>query len=143
MSKEAQNWNSRGHFFAAAAEAMQRILIDNARRKRRPKHGGDRERVDLEEFPMTDERADQLVALDERSKSCRRNRLKRQISCDCDTSPDSRIKRRPMRLEYRANRRPVLVLCKSIPSLRNAGCRMQIKIFPWREAIRRKNRHCQ
>src|SRR5436189_6318502 len=37
-----QDWNGRGHFFAAAAEAMRRILIDNARRKARPKHGGDR-----------------------------------------------------------------------------------------------------
>src|SRR5215469_7200696 len=37
---QAPHWNSRGHFFAAAAEAMRRILIDNARRKRRPKHGG-------------------------------------------------------------------------------------------------------
>jgi RNA polymerase sigma factor (TIGR02999 family) len=63
--EKAQNWNGRGHFFAAAAEAMQRILVDNARRKRRPKHGGDRDRVDLDDFPMTDERADQLVALDE------------------------------------------------------------------------------
>src|SRR5262249_32413048 len=36
----AQRWNSRGHFFAAAAEAMRRILVDNARRKQRPKHGG-------------------------------------------------------------------------------------------------------
>src|ERR1051325_1453694 len=39
---QAQGWNSRGHFFAAAAEAMRRILVDEARRKRRPKHGGDR-----------------------------------------------------------------------------------------------------
>src|SRR5205809_6289704 len=38
--EEAQHWNSRGHFFAAAAEAMRRILIEQARRKRRPKHGG-------------------------------------------------------------------------------------------------------
>src|SRR6266699_7082328 len=37
---KAQHWDSRGHFFAAAAEAIRRILIDNARRKRRPKHGG-------------------------------------------------------------------------------------------------------
>src|SRR6267143_4914533 len=36
-----QHWNSRGHFFAAAAEAMRRILVDLARRKQRPKHGGD------------------------------------------------------------------------------------------------------
>ena len=42
--EQAQDWNSRGHFFAAAAEAMRRILVDNARRKRRPKHGGDQRR---------------------------------------------------------------------------------------------------
>jgi RNA polymerase sigma factor (TIGR02999 family) len=46
--EQAQHWNSRGHFFAAAAEAMRRILVDKARRKRRPKHGGDRQRVELE-----------------------------------------------------------------------------------------------
>src|SRR5215472_7588447 len=40
-------WQNRVHFLAAAAEAMRRILIENARRKRRPKHGGDRERVEL------------------------------------------------------------------------------------------------
>src|SRR6266498_1624846 len=50
--EKAQHWNSRGHFFAAAAEAMRRILIDNARRKRRPKHGGDRQRVDLAEAEL-------------------------------------------------------------------------------------------
>ena len=46
--EKAQNWNSRGHFFAAAAEAMRRILIENARRKHSPKRGGGRQRVDLE-----------------------------------------------------------------------------------------------
>ncbi len=45
---KAQNWNSRGHFFAAAAEAMRRILVENARRKRSLKRGGDLRRVDLE-----------------------------------------------------------------------------------------------
>jgi RNA polymerase sigma factor (TIGR02999 family) len=44
----AQPWNSRGHFFAAAAEAMRRILVDNARRKRSRKRGGDRQRIDLD-----------------------------------------------------------------------------------------------
>jgi RNA polymerase sigma factor (TIGR02999 family) len=39
--QQAQHWNSRGHFFAAAAEAMRRILVDAARRKRRDKHGGE------------------------------------------------------------------------------------------------------
>src|SRR5881409_2434546 len=44
---KAQHWNSRGHFFAAAAEAMRRILIESARRKGRLRHGGGRARVDL------------------------------------------------------------------------------------------------
>jgi RNA polymerase sigma factor (TIGR02999 family) len=45
---QAQHWNSRGHFFAAAAEAMRRILVEKARSKRAEKHGGDRHRVDLD-----------------------------------------------------------------------------------------------
>jgi RNA polymerase sigma factor (TIGR02999 family) len=44
---KAQHWNSRGHFFAAAAEAMRRILVEAVRRKQSQKHGGDRERVML------------------------------------------------------------------------------------------------
>src|ERR1051326_7915744 len=43
----AQQWNSRGHFFAAAAEAMRRILVENARRKQRVKHSGEMKRADL------------------------------------------------------------------------------------------------
>jgi RNA polymerase sigma factor (TIGR02999 family) len=62
---DAPKWNSRGHFFAAAAEAMRRILIDNARRKRRPKHGGGRGRLDLDESLCGDEARDELLALDE------------------------------------------------------------------------------
>ena len=56
-------WDNRGHFFAAAAEAMRRILVDAARRKRTEKHGGDRRRVELPEVPAepADER---LIALD-------------------------------------------------------------------------------
>jgi len=46
---KAQHWDSRAHFFAAAAEAMRRILIDSARRKGRLKRGGGRERVDLDD----------------------------------------------------------------------------------------------
>ncbi len=45
--EEAQHWNGRGHFFAAAAEAMRRILVEQARRKGRVRHGGGRRRVDL------------------------------------------------------------------------------------------------
>jgi RNA polymerase sigma factor (TIGR02999 family) len=64
----AQHWNSRGHFFGAAAEAMRRILVDKARRKRRPKLGGDWQRVavELDEVcSLTDERADQILSLHE------------------------------------------------------------------------------
>src|SRR5437870_216453 len=46
--QKVQSWNSRGHFFAAAAEAMRRILVENARRKGRLKRGGDRQRGDLQ-----------------------------------------------------------------------------------------------
>jgi RNA polymerase sigma factor (TIGR02999 family) len=45
---EAQHWDSRGHFFAAAAEAMRRILVDNARRKQGPQRGGDLQRQDAD-----------------------------------------------------------------------------------------------
>ena len=62
----AQHWNSRGHFFAAAAEAMRRILVENARRKKRLKHGGDRERVTIELASLpTRMSSDELLALDE------------------------------------------------------------------------------
>ena len=62
----APHWNSRGHFFAAAAEAMRRILVDNARRKHRAKHGGSWERVDLDALEVAaPERQDDLLALDE------------------------------------------------------------------------------
>jgi RNA polymerase sigma factor (TIGR02999 family) len=63
---KAQAWNSRGHFFAAAAEAMRRILVEQARRKQADKHGGGRLRVDLPaDLAVPKGRADDLVALDE------------------------------------------------------------------------------
>jgi RNA polymerase sigma factor (TIGR02999 family) len=63
--KQAQAWESRGHFFAAAAEAMRRILVDAARRKRREKHGGDRKRVAFEHIsPAASDFRHDLVALD-------------------------------------------------------------------------------
>src|SRR6476620_726916 len=47
---KAQHWDSRGHFFAAAAEAMRRILLNRARDKQRVKRGGDRRRVDIDQI---------------------------------------------------------------------------------------------
>jgi RNA polymerase sigma factor (TIGR02999 family) len=63
---QAQNWNSRGHFFAAAAEAMRRLLVENARRKGRRKRGGDWQRleVQLNEPAVPEVKAD-VVAVDE------------------------------------------------------------------------------
>jgi RNA polymerase sigma factor (TIGR02999 family) len=61
-----QQFENRRHFFAAAAEAMRRILVENARRKRSLKRGGDRQRLDLDmEQRIEVERSDQLLALDE------------------------------------------------------------------------------
>jgi RNA polymerase sigma factor (TIGR02999 family) len=61
-----QPWQTRGHFFAAAAEAMRRILVESARRKGRIRHGADRQRLDLDENQLADEAPDdRLLALDE------------------------------------------------------------------------------
>src|SRR3954453_23915489 len=63
---KARHWDSRGHFFAAAAEAMRRILVENARRRSRAKHGGGRERVELDPSAIVAPDIDQdLIALDE------------------------------------------------------------------------------
>jgi RNA polymerase sigma factor (TIGR02999 family) len=63
---EVQVWNSRGHFFAAAAEAMRRIFLNRARDKKRQKRGGGWKRQDLDALDVADHASDeQLVALDE------------------------------------------------------------------------------
>jgi RNA polymerase sigma factor (TIGR02999 family) len=65
-SEAAVHWNSRGHFIAAAAEAMRRILVDNARRKNTEKHGGKRQRIDLSRAePITQADPDAVLDLDE------------------------------------------------------------------------------
>src|SRR5262245_27032293 len=65
-TEAAQTWNSRGHFFTAAAEAMRRILVENARRKGRLKHGGGHRRVDLDSACAVNEPDSiDLLALDE------------------------------------------------------------------------------
>jgi RNA polymerase sigma factor (TIGR02999 family) len=61
-----KHWDSRGHFFAAAAEAMRRILVESARRKRRLKRGGGRARLPLEEAELlAPEPSEDVLALDE------------------------------------------------------------------------------
>jgi RNA polymerase sigma factor (TIGR02999 family) len=64
--KRDKHWDSRGHFFAAAAEAMRRILINRARDKKRAKRGGERSRVDVDRIEIALDTSDeQLLALDE------------------------------------------------------------------------------
>jgi RNA polymerase sigma factor (TIGR02999 family) len=66
VESTAQRWNSRGHFFAAAAEAMRRILVDQARKKRTLKHGAGRGRQPLDEAAIAaPEAGEDLIALDE------------------------------------------------------------------------------
>jgi len=63
---EAQHWDSRGHFFAAAAEAMRRILVERARMRKRVRHGGAVRRVDFQEAAsLADSSPDDLLALNE------------------------------------------------------------------------------
>jgi len=63
---DQDSWNSRAHFFAAAAEAMRRILIENARRKQTLKRGGELKRIDLQEFEATlTGPSDELLTLNE------------------------------------------------------------------------------
>jgi RNA polymerase sigma factor (TIGR02999 family) len=75
-NERPQQWHGRGHFFAAAAEAMRRILVDKARKHQRLRHGGGRQRIELDEFDRIEARAgaaaagdvagqDDLLAIDE------------------------------------------------------------------------------
>ncbi len=63
VGAEQQTWDNRGHFFAAAAEAMRRILIENARRKSRLKRWGGQQRVEISDLELTDTTADDKVLL--------------------------------------------------------------------------------
>jgi RNA polymerase sigma factor (TIGR02999 family) len=66
IDSETPTWNSRGHFFSAAAEAMRRILIENARRKRAEKHGGNLLRVELDDVDVPAEApSEEILAVDE------------------------------------------------------------------------------
>jgi RNA polymerase sigma factor (TIGR02999 family) len=81
VGSEAQSWDSKGHFFAAAAEAMRRILVENARRKKRLKHTDGRDKVDLTDADITTDKAvDDLLALDEAvAKLAREDPVKAQL----------------------------------------------------------------
>ncbi|MHC4228433.1 MAG: sigma-70 family RNA polymerase sigma factor [Planctomycetota bacterium] len=66
VGAEVRNWDNRGHFFAAAAEAMRRILVDNARRKRSMRRGGRRQKVNLSDaFAVIEEPKEDILAVNE------------------------------------------------------------------------------
>jgi RNA polymerase sigma factor (TIGR02999 family) len=83
VGTEDQSWDNKGHFFKAAAEAMRRILIENARRKKSPKHGGDRKKMDLNEAVLVvGDRvpSETMIALDEAlEKLSKRDKIKADV----------------------------------------------------------------
>ncbi len=81
LGPEVQTWQNRAHFFGAAAEAMRRILVDNARRKQRLKHGGDQQRVNLCDADLAvDGSAEDMLALDEAlSKLAEMDKVKAEL----------------------------------------------------------------
>ena len=118
-------WDGRGHFFAAAAESMRRILVENARRRHRLKRGGDRARVDLDAAePAAPETDDDLLALDEALE-----RLAAEGPGQGRARPAPRLRRldpgpggrdpRPVDLHGR----PVLGLCPGLAPRRDRGPR--------------------
>ncbi len=65
VGQEDRKWQDRNHFFAASAEAMRRILVDNARRKRTQRHGGGQRRVELDDIRLAVENDDLLLAVND------------------------------------------------------------------------------
>ena len=63
VEKNDQNWENRGHFFAAASEAMRRILVDKARRKKRERHGGNLKRLDIAKLDVAPAASDEIILL--------------------------------------------------------------------------------
>src|SRR5262249_50171255 len=75
-NEQPRDWDGRGHFFAAAAEAMRRILINRARDKAREKRGGGRQRIDLDRVVVADEASDEeLIAIDDALQELSRKNL--------------------------------------------------------------------
>ena len=82
LGDESQQWNNHGHFFGAAAEAMRRILVENARRKKSQKHGGARKQISLEQSDVTfvyEIGPEDLLALDDAL-----NKLSKHDTTACD-----------------------------------------------------------
>ena len=81
VGSERQEWNGRSHFFAAAAEAMRHILVDSARRKRRGKHGGGQERLDVDDLELAAGMDDEKILLvnDALEKLARKDPIRAEV----------------------------------------------------------------
>ena len=127
--EKVQHWNSRGHFFAAAAEAMRRILVENARRKKSVKAGGAMKRVDFENMPgIFDSAPDDLLAVDEALTKLEERRS--TGGRRCETALVQRPNYRRERVQSRRpsrNRFSPLGLCAGIPATSTARSQVRIK----------------
>jgi len=100
--ERAQHWNSRNHFFAAAAEAMRRILVERAREKQRPKHGGDLNRLEFDEAcAIAGKRAAEVLAVNDALRDLAEESPTKPSWSSCGTSRGCRSKRLPTHWEYR------------------------------------------
>ena len=101
--EKAQHWDSRGHFFAAAAEAMRRILVENARRKQQPKRGGDmrRESISTMSICRSNVAVTISLALDEALTKLAEDDPEARNSSNCGSSLGSPSTKRPKRLASR------------------------------------------
>ena len=129
--EKIQEWSSRRHFFAAAAQSMRQILIDNARRKRRPKLGGDRKRVEFDEAcSFTEDRADQLLLLDEALEELQKESPEKaelvKLRYFAGLSHQEAAQRAR---NFPRNSRSPLGLCKSLSLFRNARRGRVVTIF--------------
>ena len=99
--EKVQHWNSRGHFFAAAAEAMRRILINHARDKKRLRRGGHLRKVDIDKVEITMATPDDdLLALDEALQKLAEEHPECAKLATCDSSLACPWKRPVMRWEF-------------------------------------------
>jgi len=118
----AQQWKNRAHFFGAASESMRRILVDFARRKQRPKHGGERHRVDLDEVCcLTDDRASELLALHAALEKLEAESPEKAQLVKLRYFAGMSHQEAAQAIGISRNRRPLLGLRKSVPPLRDGG----------------------
>ena len=144
--EKAQQWNNRGHFFAAAAEAMRRILVESARRKQRVKHGGSRGRVDLSKVDLVSRNEpDELLLIHETiDQLCQDDPLSVKLPSSATSRADGRAMCRDPRC-FAGHRLSALVLRQGLVTARDrafvlGGAEVRPFFFGRREIFATKNR---